>query len=69
MLCSTTDLAPITNRNVAGNRLRLWVGHPLCLGNIMFNFSFPAVPHRLTQDDEYMGYTLPAGTIVIGNAW
>ncbi|KAJ3553127.1 hypothetical protein NM688_g3783 [Phlebia brevispora] len=28
-----------------------------------------AVPHRLSQDDEYQGYTFPAGTLIIGNAW
>ncbi|THG97876.1 hypothetical protein EW026_g4215 [Hermanssonia centrifuga] len=28
-----------------------------------------AVPHRLTVDDEYMGYDLPAGTLVVGNTW
>ncbi|KAJ7625709.1 cytochrome P450 [Roridomyces roridus] len=28
-----------------------------------------AVPHRLTVEDEYLGYRLPAGSIVIGNAW
>ncbi|KAH8094928.1 cytochrome P450 [Cristinia sonorae] len=28
-----------------------------------------AVPHRLTEDDEYNGYFIPAGTIVIPNAW
>ncbi|KAF7789967.1 hypothetical protein EIP86_000915 [Pleurotus ostreatoroseus] len=28
-----------------------------------------AVPHRLITDDEYMGYYLPAGTLVVGNTW
>ncbi|KAN0118658.1 Cytochrome P450 [Russula decolorans] len=28
-----------------------------------------AVPHRLTVDDVYEGYFLPAGSIVIGNTW
>ncbi|KAI0264161.1 CyP450 monooxygenase [Gloeopeniophorella convolvens] len=28
-----------------------------------------AIPHRLTQDDIYEGYLIPAGSIVIGNAW
>ncbi|KAK6988629.1 cytochrome P450 [Favolaschia claudopus] len=28
-----------------------------------------AVPHRLSTDDEYQGYHLPAGSLVIGNAW
>ncbi|KAI0269994.1 cytochrome P450 [Gloeopeniophorella convolvens] len=28
-----------------------------------------AVPHRLVTDDVYEGYFLPAGSMVIGNAW
>ncbi|KIP12382.1 hypothetical protein PHLGIDRAFT_62333 [Phlebiopsis gigantea 11061_1 CR5-6] len=28
-----------------------------------------AVPHRLLVDDEYEGYHLPAGTVVVGNGW
>ncbi|KAJ7627808.1 cytochrome P450 [Mycena polygramma] len=28
-----------------------------------------ALPHRLTRDDEYRGYRLPSGSLVIGNAW
>ncbi|CDO75710.1 hypothetical protein BN946_scf184493.g8 [Trametes cinnabarina] len=28
-----------------------------------------AVPHRLTADDFYNGYHLPAGSIVVGNSW
>ncbi|KAJ7453461.1 cytochrome P450 [Mycena latifolia] len=27
------------------------------------------VPHLLTTDDEYRGYRLPAGSIVMGNTW
>ncbi|TCD70017.1 hypothetical protein EIP91_005268 [Steccherinum ochraceum] len=28
-----------------------------------------AIPRRLTEDDEYRGHFIPAGTIVIPNAW
>lgn len=28
-----------------------------------------AAPHGVTQDDEYMGYRIPAGATVICNAW
>ncbi|KZP26478.1 cytochrome P450 [Athelia psychrophila] len=28
-----------------------------------------AVPHRSTKDDEYRGFFIPAGTIVIPNSW
>ena len=27
------------------------------------------IPHRVTQDDVFNGYFIPAGTIVMGNAW
>jgi Cytochrome P450 len=31
---------------------------------------YPAgIPHRVTQDDSYEGYFIPAGSIVIGNIW
>ena len=28
-----------------------------------------AVPHMATNDDEYNGYYIPKGTVVLGNAW
>jgi cytochrome P450 len=28
-----------------------------------------AIPHAATNDDEYNGYYIPKGTILIGNAW
>ena len=28
-----------------------------------------AVPHRVVADDEYKGYFIPAGSIVVGNTW
>ena len=28
-----------------------------------------AVPHMSTNDDEYNGFFIPKGTIVIGNSW
>jgi hypothetical protein len=27
------------------------------------------VPHVLTVEDEYRGYRLPAGSVVIGHVW
>ncbi|KAK5070698.1 hypothetical protein LTR24_010605 [Lithohypha guttulata] len=31
--------------------------------------SILGVPHAVTQDDEYMGYTIPKGATVINNVW
>lgn len=28
-----------------------------------------AVPHRVTEDDVYNGYLIPAGTVIIPNTW
>jgi len=28
-----------------------------------------AVPHMATEADEYNGYYIPKGTIIIGNSW
>ena len=28
-----------------------------------------ALPHRTVADDEYNGYFIPAGTVVIANVW
>ncbi len=28
-----------------------------------------AVPHLVTQEDEYKGYRIPAGSVVIANTW
>ena len=28
-----------------------------------------AIPHMSTMDDEYKGFYIPKGTIMIGNAW
>ncbi len=27
------------------------------------------LPHRLMEDDEYKGYYIPKGSIVLGNVW
>jgi hypothetical protein len=36
----------------------------------LFSPSWPlAIPHKLTTDDWYEGWFLPAGTLVIGNSW
>ena len=31
--------------------------------------SFEAIPHMTTNDDEYDGYYIPKGTVVLGNGW
>ena len=31
--------------------------------------SFQGVPHMSTIDDEYNGFYIPKGTIMMGNAW
>jgi hypothetical protein len=31
--------------------------------------SFEGVPHMSTNDDEYNGFYIPKGTVMIGNAW
>lgn len=28
-----------------------------------------AAPHKLIADDEYEGYDLPGGSIIVGNTW
>lgn len=28
-----------------------------------------ALPHLATQDDEYHGYHIPAGTTIVANVW
>ncbi|KAG8881859.1 hypothetical protein FRB97_008983 [Tulasnella sp. 331] len=40
------------------------------LETLRWNSSFPfAIPHKLTRDDVYNGYHIPAETIVIVNVW
>jgi hypothetical protein len=31
--------------------------------------NFIAFPHYIAVDDEYRGYRIPAGSLVIGNTW
>ena len=30
---------------------------------------FKGIPHMSTNDDEYNGFYIPKGTVMIGNAW
>ena len=36
---------------------------------ILTNLNSEGVPHMSTNDDEYNGYYIPKGTVMIGNAW
>ncbi|KXN84793.1 O-methylsterigmatocystin oxidoreductase [Leucoagaricus sp. SymC.cos] len=42
----------------------------LCLEILRLYYPTPTgLPHLATEDDEYMGYQIPAGAIVIANTW
>jgi hypothetical protein len=30
---------------------------------------YEAIPHMATNDDEYDGYYIPKGTVLLGSAW
>jgi cytochrome P450 len=36
---------------------------------VNYDASLSAIPRLLANDDEYRGYRLPAGSVVVGNAW
>ena len=38
-------------------------------GLCYLNVSLSGNPHATSEDDEYRGYFIPKGTIVMGNAW
>ena len=45
---------------------------PPASASLTLHLYFPrhiAIPHRLTTDDWYERWFLPAGTLVIGNSW
>ena len=43
--------------------------HFLCCYHSDASFFFEGVPHMSTFDDEYNGFYIPKGTIIMGNAW
>ena len=49
--------------------------HPVApLGSVLadyqtLSYATTGVPHLLTQEDEYQGYSIPDRTIVIANIW
>ncbi len=36
---------------------------------IPHNIGLLGLPHSVTEDDEYLGYRIPAGSTVIANIW
>lgn len=50
-----------------GILLRLWVRS--MLHETIEIYLFVGLPHMSTENDIYMGYFIPAGTLVIGNTW
>jgi hypothetical protein len=46
---------------------------PLCvffiINIVIILTDHEALPHMATNDDEYDGYYIPKGTVVIGSAW
>ena len=46
------------------------IGRPFVITIITTILTSPeGIPHMSTNDDEYNGYYIPKGTVVIGNAW
>ena len=39
------------------------------MSNYLFVCQFQGVPHRLSEDDDYKGYYLPADTMIMANQW
>lgn len=35
----------------------------------LFDLRYTALPHYVEVEDEYKGYRIPAGSVVLGNAW
>ena len=48
--------------------LVLPLGKPFVIITIILT-SYEGVPHMSTITDEYNGYYIPKGTVLIGNAW
>ena len=44
-------------------------GRPFVIIIITILTSSEAIPHKSTIDDEYNGFFIPKGTIMIGNSW
>ena len=45
------------------------MGHFFIIMITIILTSSEGVPHMATNDDEYNGYYIPKGTVVIGNGW
>ena len=45
------------------------LGRPFIIIVATILTSFEGIPHMSTMDDEYNGFYIPKGTIMIGNAW
>jgi cytochrome P450 len=49
--------------------LVLPLGKPLIIIMVTIITASEGLPHMATNDDEYNGYHIPKGTLVVGNAW
>ena len=46
------------------------LGRPfIIIINTTFLMSSEALPHKSTFDDEYNGFFIPKGTVLMGNSW
>ncbi len=55
-----------TSLGSCGTRLSIIVRFAPSLNNLA---EFLLQSHEATEDDEYDGYFIPKGTIVVGNTW
>ncbi|KAJ7211176.1 cytochrome P450 [Mycena pura] len=63
------SLPYVAARSFDGEMLHLLVRLNLKIRIINIHGNFIAFPHYITVDDEYRGYRIPAGSLVIGNTW
>jgi len=68
LICPTSQ--PLLRKHYDGGTSFLLVCPPkVWYSQLVFLFYQLAIPHLLHVEDEYKGYRIPAGSMIIPNAW